>query len=49
MLKKQYHTFVENEDDEDDEDESELKKPKTIKYSKILVEEDDFWPEENFS
>lgn len=39
---------IETEEDTTDEDESELKRPKTIKYSKILEEEHDFWPEENF-
>ena len=34
------------ESDSDDED--ELDNKKKVKYSKILEEEDDFWPEENF-
>ena len=36
------------EEDDSEDDDSDLKKPKTIKYSKILEEETDFWPEENF-
>ena len=40
--------IIERDEDESEEDESDLKRPKTIKYSKILEEENDFWPEENF-
>jgi hypothetical protein len=32
---------------ESDSEEDEIDKKK-VKYSKILEEEDDFWPEENF-
>jgi hypothetical protein len=32
-------------DDTDSDDEIDKRK---VKYSKILEEEDDFWPEENF-
>lgn len=35
------------ESDSEDDEEDNLKK-KRVKYSKILEEEDDFWPEENF-
>lgn len=49
MLKRprrELFTLVESDDEDDDE--STLKQPKTIRYSKILEEENDFWPEENF-
>ena len=45
-MHKLYAPILES-DSEDDEDEQHLKK-KRVRYSKILEEEDDFWPEENF-
>lgn len=49
MLKRpKRELFVFGPDSDDEEDGAELQKPKTIRYSKILEEETDFWPEENF-
>lgn len=45
-MKRLYSPILES-DSEDDDGEEVLKK-KVVKYSKILDEEDDFWPEENF-
>lgn len=50
MLKKPKRELFKLEEESSDEDEdSDVSKPKSIKYSKILEEETDFWPEENFS
>lgn len=43
-MHKIYAPILESDSEEDDDD--TLKKK--VKYSKILEEEDDFWPEENF-
>ncbi len=45
-MHKIYSPILES-DSEDDSDGDEALKKK-VKYSKILEEEDDFWPEENF-
>jgi hypothetical protein len=43
-MHKRYSPILES----DSEDEEDTLEKKRVKYSKILDEEDDFWPEENF-
>lgn len=52
MLKRPRRELFKLEDlegDSETDEDSDLKKPKSIKYSKILEEETDFWPEQNIS